>query len=243
MRDAQLGLGEGEDVVPQPRLEVALHLRQVVVRALPVVDQLLGEVKEVQPEVDQRAYAGLPSTSTCALVEMPAPRPHRPRRPAARRCAAVFPAVDFGGKPAARGVPKVEQGIDDVAPLGQLASSRSASHTFAPELRALMAIFAGVAGPVISTRRSCNAGGASATCHSDSRMCRVSGRKSSWPSWAASARRIGRAASSSSRRLANRVVELLQELQRGWTEDLVGTVHRMRVSQLERHRFLPECGC
>ena len=44
--------------------------------------------------------------------------------------------------------------------VGQLASSRSASHTLAPELRALMAILAGVAGPVISTRRSCRAGGA-----------------------------------------------------------------------------------
>ena len=52
--------------------------------------------------------------------------------------------------------------------VGMLASSRSASQTFAPELSALMAIFAGVAGPVISTRRSCSAGGAGATVQSPS---------------------------------------------------------------------------
>ena len=40
--DAQVVLGEGEDVVPEPRLEVALHLGQVVVRAVAVVDQLPG---------------------------------------------------------------------------------------------------------------------------------------------------------------------------------------------------------
>ena len=44
--------------------------------------------------------------------------------------------------------------------VGVLASSRSASQTLAPEFRALMAILAGAAGPVISTRRSCRAAGA-----------------------------------------------------------------------------------
>ena len=87
--------------------------------------------------------------------------------------------------------------------LGQLASSRSASHTLAPELSALIAILAGLAGPVISTRRSCSATGAAATCQSPSRTSAVSGRKSS--DWAAAAfsRLPTRAASSSSRRGAN----------------------------------------
>ena len=48
------------------------------------------------------------------------------------------------------------------AQCGVLASSRSASQTLAPEFSALIAILASV-GPVISTRRSCSAGGAAAT--------------------------------------------------------------------------------
>ena len=65
--------------------------------------------------------------------------------------------------------------------VGVLASSRSASHTLAPEFRALMAILAGEAGPVISTRRSCRAAGAAATFQSPSRTSWVSGRKSRRP--------------------------------------------------------------
>ena len=51
---------------------------------------------------------------------------------------------------------------------GVLASSRSASQTFAPEFSALIAIL-GSHGPVISTRRSSSAGGAGATCQSPAR--------------------------------------------------------------------------
>ena len=64
---------------------------------------------------------------------------------------------------------------------GVLASSKSASHTLAPELSALMVIFRSV-GPVISTRRSSRPGAGSATRQvSSSPDGRVSGRKSSVP--------------------------------------------------------------
>ena len=53
VRDLQPLLGEGEDVVPQPRLEVGLHLGQVEVRPGAVGDQGLGVVEEVQAEVDE----------------------------------------------------------------------------------------------------------------------------------------------------------------------------------------------
>src|SRR5262249_50267226 len=46
---------------------------------------------------------------------------------------------------------------------GVFASSKSASHTFAPELSALMVIFRSV-GPVISTRRSTRPGAGAGTC-------------------------------------------------------------------------------
>jgi hypothetical protein len=64
---------------------------------------------------------------------------------------------------------------------GVLASSRSASHTFAPEFIALMVILRSV-GPVISTRRSTRPGAGGATCHeSSSRTERVSSRKPRFP--------------------------------------------------------------
>ena len=82
---------------------------------------------------------------------------------------------------------------------GVLASSKSASHTFAPELSALMVIFRSV-GPVISTRRSTRPGAGEATRHSGSSlMCRVAGRKSSVPPADSSCCRAARAASSSAR--------------------------------------------
>ena len=83
---------------------------------------------------------------------------------------------------------------------GVFASSKSASQTFAPELRALMVIFLSV-GPVISTRRSTSPGAGGATRQSgSSRMCAVSGRKSSMAPPDSSAWRRRRAASSSDRR-------------------------------------------
>ncbi len=61
--------------------------------------------------------------------------------------------------------------------VGLEASSRSANQTRAPELRALIAIFAGEAGPVISTRRSVSAGGGGGTDQSPSRMSRGAGQE------------------------------------------------------------------
>ena len=47
-RDGDVVLSELEDVVPQARLEVVLHLRQVEVRAEAALDGLDGVVEEVQ---------------------------------------------------------------------------------------------------------------------------------------------------------------------------------------------------
>ena len=47
-RDRDVVLGKLEDVVPQARLEVVLHLRQVEVRAEAALDGLDGVVEEVQ---------------------------------------------------------------------------------------------------------------------------------------------------------------------------------------------------
>ena len=65
-RDAELSARSSEHVVPQPRLEVALHLGQIEVRARAARHQRLRVVEEVQAEVERAHPArGLPSTRTC----------------------------------------------------------------------------------------------------------------------------------------------------------------------------------
>src|SRR3979490_2300779 len=53
-RNAHFVLGETEHVVPQPRLQVTLHLRQVEVRASPFAQQGGSIVKKEQPKIKQR---------------------------------------------------------------------------------------------------------------------------------------------------------------------------------------------
>ena len=53
-RQAERVLGEREDVVPEPRLEVALELRQVEVRAGAAVELLARVVEDDEAEVEER---------------------------------------------------------------------------------------------------------------------------------------------------------------------------------------------
>lgn len=79
---------------------------------------------------------------------------------------------------------------------GLEASSQSASHTFAPELSALIVIFRSI-GPVISTRRSSRPGAGGATRQlASSRMRRVASRKRGESPSAKAARRLRRSCSS-----------------------------------------------
>ena len=83
VRDAEPLLGEGEDVVPQPRLEVALGLGEVEVRAAAAAQQFGGVVEEVEAEVDERGHGRLTVDQQVLLVEVPAARAdHDDREPA-----------------------------------------------------------------------------------------------------------------------------------------------------------------
>lgn len=79
-RHPHVVLRQVERVVPQPRLQVRLHLGQVEVRPEAVAHRLLRIVEEVQPEVEQRPRDGLPIHRHVALLEVPAPGPHDQRR-------------------------------------------------------------------------------------------------------------------------------------------------------------------
>ena len=205
VRDAELLLRVGEDVVPQPCLEVGLHLRQVDVRAAAALEELGGVVEEVEAEVDEGGHHGPALHLDVRLVEVPAPGPRNDDGYAVGVLERVVLALRGGELDGpANGVTQVDLAADDVVPVRVLASSRSASQTLAPEFRALIAILRSV-GPVISTRRSAKLSGMGATVQSPARTSAVSGRKSRRPVSAIVARRLTRACSSSSRRAPNRV--------------------------------------
>ena len=79
-RDLQRVLSQHEGVVPKPRLEVALQLRQVEVRAGAAVELLAGVVEEREREVDQAAGDRLPVDEHVLLREVPPARAHQERR-------------------------------------------------------------------------------------------------------------------------------------------------------------------
>ena len=68
---ANIVLRQIEHIIPQPRLEMTLHLRQIEVRASPSLDKLFGIVEEVQPEIEERARDGLAVDRKVLLLEMP----------------------------------------------------------------------------------------------------------------------------------------------------------------------------
>ena len=59
-RNAQFVLGKTKHVVPQPRLQVTLHLRQVKIRASALAQQGRGIVKKEQAKIKQRRRDPLP---------------------------------------------------------------------------------------------------------------------------------------------------------------------------------------
>ncbi len=65
-----------EHIVPQPRLEVALDLRQVKVGAGAARQQFLGVVKEEQREIEERAGHRVAVDEHVLFREMPAARAH-----------------------------------------------------------------------------------------------------------------------------------------------------------------------
>ena len=77
LRQPQAVLREAEDVVPEPRLEVALELREVEVRAGSALEQARRVPREVDAEVEQARGDGPEVHLHVLLGEMPAARPTR----------------------------------------------------------------------------------------------------------------------------------------------------------------------
>ncbi len=122
-RDAQEVLGQVEGVVPEPCLEVVLHLRQVEVGALAGVDLQLGARRHVEGEVDQPAGHPLAVDGDVLLVEVPPPGAHDDRRQLALVGGAQGILLALGGGegdgPRDR-VAEVDLPLDDVLPQGRV---------------------------------------------------------------------------------------------------------------------------
>jgi hypothetical protein len=73
---AQALLGVGEDVVPQPGLQMALQLGQVEIGSAAPGQQLLGIVEEVEAEVEEGAGHGLAVHLHMLFGQGPAPGTH-----------------------------------------------------------------------------------------------------------------------------------------------------------------------
>ena len=80
VRKGERLFGEGEDVVPEPRLEVALELGEVEVRPGAAVEQPAAVVEEVQAEVEERACEGAVVDLDMSFREMQPARPDEERR-------------------------------------------------------------------------------------------------------------------------------------------------------------------
>ena len=120
LRDAEVVLREDEDLVPEPRLEVALHLGQVVVRALAVVQQLPGGVEEVQAEVHQGAHGVLAADQQVALAHVPAARAGHDDGQRGIGPQRVFLALgEVYARVPAGGVAEVQDRVDHVGPGGR----------------------------------------------------------------------------------------------------------------------------
>ena len=112
-RDAELLLGAQKHVVPEPRLEVALHLGQVEVGPRPAVELGPGAVEEVEAEVEQASGHPLAVDQQVLLGEVPATGSDHDRREVVLEL--VFLAVGVGeGQGARDGVPEVQLALNQV---------------------------------------------------------------------------------------------------------------------------------
>ncbi|KAI3485184.1 hypothetical protein L1887_51469 [Cichorium endivia] len=112
-------LREVEDVVPQTRLEVALHLGQVEVRAVAGSDELVGVVEEVETKVDERAGHGLAVDDNVLLVEVPSTRAHEQHGGLALGLELVLLVVHLEVDAAVDGGAHVDLAVHQVGPGGR----------------------------------------------------------------------------------------------------------------------------
>jgi hypothetical protein len=114
LRDAELVLRQHESVVPEPRLEVALELRQVEVRPRLAVELLPCVVEDREPEVEERRRDRLAVEQHVPLGQMPPARAHDERRRLIVQPVALLARVELDRPPDR--VTQVPLALDAVLP-------------------------------------------------------------------------------------------------------------------------------
>ena len=114
-RDAEPLLGPDEHVVPQPRLEMALELREIEVRSGPAFELLSRVVEEREAEVEQAARHGPIVHRQVAFGKVPAARPNQQRRGLVREPVLASVGTRHLDRPADR-VGEVDLSLDHVRP-------------------------------------------------------------------------------------------------------------------------------
>jgi hypothetical protein len=115
VRDAEPILRKVEHVVPEPRFQVALHLRQVEIRTATASDQLVRIVEKVQPEIEESASHWLIINVDMLLDKVPAARSHRQGGGCVIQAILTPLRADEGDRPA-NGITQVELPLNDVFP-------------------------------------------------------------------------------------------------------------------------------
>ena len=103
-----------EGVVPEASLEVALELRQVVVRARTALEQHCGVVEAREAEVEEARRHGLAVDQHVALLQVPATRTHNERCRLLAEAVALLRRFERDRSPG--GVDHVPLAVDDVLP-------------------------------------------------------------------------------------------------------------------------------
>ena len=113
-RQLELVFGEVEDVVPEARLEVALELREVQVRAAPPVERSPAVVEEIEAEVEEAARDLLAVHEHVPLGQVPAARAHEEHRGFLAEAIGLLAGVELD-RPLDR-VDQVRLAVEVVAP-------------------------------------------------------------------------------------------------------------------------------
>ena len=198
VRDAERLLGVGEDLVPQPRLEMALELRQVEVGPAAGGERGLRIEEEVEAEIEQRARHRLAVDDEMLLGQMPAARPdEQHRRLGAELVVLAGLRVGEVDRPLPA-VLEVDLALDDVRPgrrIGVLEVGHEHLRAGVERVDDHLAVDrAGDLDPAVE-----QVGGIGATTQSPSRISFVSGRKSGSAPASSSCCRASRRRSSRSR--------------------------------------------
>lgn len=73
-RNSKVGLREEEDVIPEPRFEVMLHLGKIKVGSEATLDEFVGIVKETETKIKDGGRDGSVVDGHASFIQMPAPR-------------------------------------------------------------------------------------------------------------------------------------------------------------------------